>query len=129
VKQLFFVALLILSSGPAYAEWVAVGTTVDDETIYVDLETIYREGDLVEISVISDFQAAKHLQDGSRYRSARLLHQYNCIEQRFRLVAVTLFAGNLGKGVMLDELAKEGAWRPIPSDSVGRQLMELVCPK
>jgi hypothetical protein len=108
---------------------VAVGTTVDHETLYVDLETIYREGDLVDISIISDFKVAKHLQDGSRYRSARLLHQYNCVEERFRLVAVTLFAGNMGKGVMLDELAKEGTWRPIPSDSVGQQVMELVCPK
>jgi hypothetical protein len=45
------------------------------------------------------------------------------------LLAVTLFAGNMGKGVMLDALAKEGTWRPIHSDNVSRQLMELACPK
>ncbi len=128
MKQLFFVALMLLSSGPAYAEWVVIDT-FEDETIYMDLDTIHRKEDLAEISVISDFNAAKHLQDGSRYRSARLLHQYNCIEQRFRLLAVTLFAGNMGNGAMLDALAKEGTWHPIHSDNVSRQLMELACPK
>ena len=128
MKRLFLIVLLMLSGAPAYAEWVEIGN-VEDETIYIDLETIRRKEDLVDLSVISDFEAAKHLQDGSRYRSARLLHQYNCIEQRFRLLAVTLFAGNMGKGVMLDDLAKEGTWRPIPSDNVGRRLMELACAK
>jgi hypothetical protein len=128
MKTLFFVAVLLLSSGPAHAEWVAIGTTVD-ETIYVDLETIHRNGGFVLISVLSDFKAAQHLKDGSLYLSTRLRHQYNCIGQRFRLLAVTLFAGNMGKGAILDDLAKEGPWRPIPSDSVGRQLMELACLK
>jgi len=128
MKHHFLIALLILNSGPAHAEWGAIGT-LEDETIYIDPQTIHRKGDLVDISVISDFKTAKHLQDGSLYLSARRLHQYNCKEQRFRLLAVTLFAGNLGKGAMLDDLHKEGTWRPIPSDNVSRQMMELVCPQ
>jgi hypothetical protein len=71
MKPLFFVALLILSSGPAYGECVAVGTTVDDETIYIDIKTIYREADLVDISVISDFQP-----NTSRTGHATVLHDY-----------------------------------------------------
>lgn len=128
MKRVFLITLLMLSSAPAHAEWETIGT-LEDDTIYIDLDTIHRKEDLVEISVLSDFNAAKHLQDGSRYRSVRLLLQYHCIEQRFRLLAVTLFAGNMGKGVMLDDVAKEGTWRPIPSDNVSQQLMELVCPR
>ena len=30
MKQLFLIALLVLNSGPAYAEWVGFGTGGDD---------------------------------------------------------------------------------------------------
>jgi hypothetical protein len=36
---------------------------------------------------------------------------------------------NMGKGVMLDDLVRIGAWDPIPFDSVGRQLMNWFAAK
>jgi hypothetical protein len=38
------ITLLVLSSSPAYAEWVAIGSTEvsGGSTVYVDLETIRR---------------------------------------------------------------------------------------
>jgi hypothetical protein len=43
-KRVFFIALLLLSSGPAYAELVAVAQSANTVTIYIDTETISRNG-------------------------------------------------------------------------------------
>ena len=47
MKRLVFIALLVLSSGPAYAELVAVAQSANDATIYIDSETISRNGYMV----------------------------------------------------------------------------------
>ena len=40
MTRLLLIALLVLSSGPAYAEWVAIGSADDGMTAYVDPDTI-----------------------------------------------------------------------------------------
>src|SRR5262245_52065398 len=35
MKRLLLISLLVLSSGPAYAEWMVVGTSSDDDMIYI----------------------------------------------------------------------------------------------
>jgi hypothetical protein len=95
-----------------YAEWVAVTTSVSDDTIYIDPE-IRRKGELVEMWALIDSKLAKHLPPASYFLSMRLLQlsggtgrhslslftsyitapfpmlQYNCTEERMRLLAVT----------------------------------------
>jgi hypothetical protein len=53
------IALLVLSSGPAYAEWVAIGTTDDGMTIYFDPDTIRRKGYLVKMWSLMDYEATR----------------------------------------------------------------------
>ena len=50
------ITLLLLSSGPVYAEWVAVEETPGLRTVYVDPDTIRREGNLVTLWLLMDFQ-------------------------------------------------------------------------
>ena len=67
------IVLLLLSSGPAYAEWVPVdehdqaGTT--ESTSYVDLDTIRRNGDLVKMWVLFDYETRQYstLRRASRF--------------------------------------------------------------
>ena len=49
VKRLVLATLLILSSEPVYAEWVAVAMTPNGEMmVYADANTLRREGELVK---------------------------------------------------------------------------------
>ena len=43
----FLITLLVLSSGPAYAEWVRALNHQTDPTLYVDSNTIRRNGTVV----------------------------------------------------------------------------------
>src|SRR5215510_10708220 len=127
MKRLLLISLLVLSSGPAYAEWMVVGTSSDDDMIYIDPETIRHKGELAEVWVLSDSRLGKRfLETTSYYSSTRQLHQYNCAEERNRVVASTWFSSNMG---VVDNLTKEGQWQPVPQGSVGRYLMNLVCAK
>ena len=50
------ITLLFLGSVPAYAEWVAVEETPGLRTLYVDPDTIRREGNLVTLWLLMDFK-------------------------------------------------------------------------
>ena len=130
MKQVIFIILLILSSGPKYAEWAAVVENVDLDTIYVDIETIRRKGELAEVWVMTDSKLAKRfLGTNSFYVSVRQLQQFNGGEERSRILNATWFSSNMGKGTVIDTLTKEGQWNPLPPGSVGRRLMEVICKK
>jgi hypothetical protein len=125
--RLFLIALLVLNSGPASAEWVSIGSSAGEETVYVDPETVRRRGELVEVWVLFDHKLAKQLSGTkSYYLSSRDLQEYNCKKERYRFLDTTWFSDNMGKGASIKE-SGESAWRPIPPNSVGRALMELVC--
>jgi hypothetical protein len=124
------ITFLLLCAAPVYAEWVVVGTNIKDDTIYINPGTIRRNGEVVELWVIIDSRLAQRLADTtSFFLSVRQLHQYNCGEERLRILATTWFTGNMGNGAVLENLVREGPWKPIPPDSVGRHMMELVCAK
>jgi hypothetical protein len=128
--RVFFITFLMLSSEPTYAQWAAVGENVDLDTIYVDIETIRRRGELAEVWVMTDSKLAKRFLDTNTfYLSVRQLQQFNCDEERSRILNATWFSSNMGKGTMIDTLTKEGQWNPLPPGSVGRRLMEVICKK
>ena len=52
MTRLLLIALLVLSSGPAYAEWVAIGSTDDGMTAYADPDTIRRKEEMVKMWVL-----------------------------------------------------------------------------
>src|SRR5918993_5596997 len=94
-RMFFFTGFIVVSSGPAYAEWVAVGPSAEDETVYINPETIRRKGELVEVWVMWDRKLAKQVPNTtSYYSSIRDLQQYNCQEARYRFLATAWFSGN-----------------------------------
>jgi hypothetical protein len=129
MKRFFFIALLLLSSGPAYAELVAVAKTGDNATIYIDTETISRDGEQVELWFIFDYKRPRRLASDVYYLSMKRHYQYDCANEFSRLLATTFFLSNMGRGHVLDEIAKEDHWRPVPSDGAGRALMKSACKK
>ena len=90
------IILLLLSSAPAYAEWVLV-SVVDQEgvTIYVDPGTIHRKGDRVTMWELIDYATIQTV-TGASFLSARLQREYDCAGDRHRTLALTKLSGNMG---------------------------------
>jgi len=129
MKRLLLIILLFLSSGPAYAEWVAVGGKLEEGMgAYADPAAIGREGDLVKMEVLFDFKTIQTKADVS-YLSAKAQMEYDCAEQRFKGLAVMYFSDNMGSGKLLDRSSGKGKWLPVSPGSLDQTLWKVACGK
>ena len=121
--------LLVLNSGPAYAEWVKVGG--NDQigmTTYVDPATIRRKGDLVKMWQLNDFKTVQTVEDHS-FLSTKKQREFNCGGERTRILAATQFSGNMGNGQVVWNNSTEQKWEPVVPESIGQTLWEFACGK
>jgi surface-adhesin protein E len=122
------ITLLVLSSGPAGAEWVAIGSTDDGMTAYADPDTIRRKGEMVKMWSLFDFQIMQYV-EGIPSLSKKGHSEYDCAEERLRLLALEEYSGNLGKGKVVYSDAIEQPWKPVVPRSVDQALWKLACDK
>lgn len=126
--RLFLITLLVLSSGPAHAEWVLVGANNSGETVYVDRDTIRRKGDMVKMWALYDFKTIQTVWDTS-FLSRESQREYDCVEERTRRIALTYFSGNMGSGTVVYSDADEQKWEPVQPQSVAHILWTVACSK
>ncbi len=122
------ITFLVLSIGPAYAEWVEVGDNGAGVTVYVNPDTIRRKGDLVKMWHLFDHKTAGTYQ-GKPYFSIRAQRQYDCADERSRVLAETGLSDNMGKGEVVYIITGEGKWRPVGPDTVALGLWKVACDK
>ena len=127
--QLILMMLLVVSGGPAYAEWVEVSANkVAGVIAYADPGTIRRKGDLVKMSSLFDLQTTQTSR-GNSYLSIKTQQTYDCAEDRSRALAYTKFSGNMGHGAEVYSVAVEQPWKPVAPMSVGQELLKVACGK
>jgi surface-adhesin protein E len=125
-----WLTLLLLSSGPACAEWVQLGSDREGGmTIYVAPHTIRRNGDVVKLWGLTDFKTIQ-TESSPPYLSVKSQREIDCAEERIRLVAVTAFSGNMGSGKMLYSYTdSKDQGIPVESGSVAHSLWKFACGK
>ena len=129
MTRLLLSTLLVLSNGPAYAEWVAIGG--NDQigmTTYVDPTTIRRNSNLVKIWQLNDFKTAQIVEDRS-FLSTKKQREFNCAEERTRILAATQFSGNMGNSKVVWVNSNEQKWEPVVPGSISQTLLEFACGK
>jgi hypothetical protein len=122
------IMLLMLNSVPAYAEWVKIGTSesLGGYTVYVDPNTIRRNGDLVKVWALTDYTTIQTVADLS-FLSSKAQSEFDCAEERQRELAVTWFSGSMGNGNGVWTNFDETTWRPVAPGSVGQGLWDFAC--
>ncbi len=133
------ITLLVLSSGPAYAEWVALEKNYLSpglRTVYVDPDTILREGNLVTLWQLIDFTWMQgnagigRLGFGPhRFLSTETHKQFDCAAKRLRLLAFTEFSRCMGTGIRNDGYVDKDNWLPVEPDSINQALWKVACGK
>ncbi|MEP6960265.1 MAG: surface-adhesin E family protein [Nitrospirota bacterium] len=125
------ITLLVLSSGSVYAEWVAIEKDYLSpglQTLYVDPDTIRREGNLVTLWQLIDFKWMQGSARGpARFLSTKTHKQFDCAEKRVRLLAFTEFSRQMGTGIPVDGYIDRGNWLPVEPDSMNHALWEVAC--
>ncbi len=126
---LIALTLLVLSSGPAYAEWFKVSDGDEaGQTVYVDPATIRRDSNLVKMWQFYDYKTVQTI--GSiRFLTAKEQWEFDCAEGRSRVVARKEFSGNMGSGTMVSTNSQVGKWLPVMPASMGQTVWEVACGK
>ena len=126
---LIALTLLVLSSGPAYAEWVKVSDSDETgKTVYVDPATIRRNSNLVKMWQFYDYKTVQTV-GGNRFLTAKEQWEFDCAEERGRVVARKEFSGNMGSGTMVFTNSEVGKWTPVIPGSIGQTVWEVACGK
>ena len=83
MNRLLLITLLVLSSGPAYAEWVRIGE--NDRSVGWADTAIRRSGDMVEMWVLFDYKSIQSSpRSGKRYFSEKAQREIDCRSERER---------------------------------------------
>ena len=130
MKRLILIMFLVLSGGPAYAEWIELAYTDGPEgyTLHVDPDTIRRKGTLVKIWVLYDYKTIQKMEGTSyTYMSSRVQSQYDCVEERSRRLSLAWFSGNMANGTVVVISQDESKWTPVAPGSIGQVLWKFTC--
>jgi hypothetical protein len=122
---------LLLSSVPAYAEWVAVEKDYllpGLQTVYLDPDSIRREGNLVTMRQLINFKWMQGSARGpTRFLSTETHKQFDCAEKRLRLFAFTEFSGRMATGISANGYVDKGNWISVEPESINQALWEVGC--
>ena len=129
MKPLIAVLLAVFSTG-AMAEWTYLTSSEDNAyDIYIDKTTIRKRGNVAKMWELRDFKAPQKEASGS-YLSSRMLEEYDCVEIRQRLLALTDFSGNMGSGqIIFNHQYDNNKWADIAPDTVIMELWKAACKK
>jgi len=136
-KCWLLISLLLTTPVPASAEWVAVERdylSPGRQTVYIDSDTIRREGSLVTVSQLIDFKWMQGNQGlppfgfgPHRYLSTETYKQFDCATQRVRLLAFTEFSQPMGAGTPARGYVDSENWLSVEPKSINQALWEVLC--
>ena len=130
MKRLLMGLMLLVTAGSASAEWTAAGGT--GELIqYVDRATIRKSGNLVKMWDLADYKTVQTSPStGVSYFSDKGQREYDCKEEKRRLLAFTWFDGQMGSGkVVYSNGNVRDEWSPIQPGSIGEAMWKIACGK
>jgi hypothetical protein len=96
--------------------------------VYVDPDTVSREGNLVMMWQLVDFKWAQGNGRGAhRFLSTMTHKQFDCAEKRLRFLAFTEFSRRMGTGIRADGYVDKGNWLSVEPESINHALWEVAC--
>ena len=129
MTRLLLIILIFLNSAPAYAEWVKVSDGDETEkTVYVDPATIRRNSNLVKMRQFYDYKTVQTV-GGIRFLTAEEQWEFDCAEERSRVLALKEFSGNMRSGTVVYSNTEVGKWQPVAPGTLGRKLWTVACGK
>ncbi|HKO31022.1 MAG TPA: surface-adhesin E family protein [Nitrospiraceae bacterium] len=125
------ITLLVLTSGSVNAEWVAIEKDYLSpglQTVYIDPDSIRREGNLVALWQLINFKWMQGSARGpARFMSTKTHKQFDCGEKRVRLLEYTDFSRQMGTGIPTNGYVDSDIWMPVEPHSMNQALWEVAC--
>ena len=128
MHKVILTILLVFCSTTAFGAWIKLNSDEIGAT-YVDPHTISRTGNRVTMWSLADYNMAQVLPSGKQYLSTKTHIEFDCKEERVRLLAVYVQSHNLGKGETVYSPPQHGKWGPLAPNTKNGKLWQLGCEK
>lgn len=126
LKQILLITMLILlSCGTVMAEWVRAGGTHKYDG-YTDLATIGATAQRVTMWTMKDFKVTRQIPLGA-FRSVKIKKQYDCRDNKIRLLALKYFTEPMGKGRLLFSGKGTKQWSRVTPESDHETEWKFAC--
>jgi hypothetical protein len=121
--RIFMMALLMLISAQASAEWVKVSETAESWD-YFDPASMRKVGSMRRVWQMQDLKERAANGELSR----RLLSEYDCRDEKWRVLSFTFHAGPVALGEVLSSHSSEPSrWFDAAPGTVADIILRLVC--
>src|SRR4030095_8105526 len=124
------ITILWLCVRPVCAEWVDVAGKLEKGltvyTVYVDTESIHRNGNIVTLWALFDYMTIQSIVGGP-WLSSKTRRQYDCLEETVQLLGYMTFTGNMGSGEAVYSNSEQSRWEHIAPESIDQKVWDIVC--
>lgn len=117
--------VMLFAAAPGWAAWTLV-KEADGTSHYIDPLTLRKAGHIRRIAELTSTTLAS--KGGAS--SHRLLVEYDCKGERYRLLQLTAFTGPMGTGPIfgtLDQPASGAEWHAASAGTVASDVLKVVC--
>ena len=122
---------------PPEVTWVAVDSAYQSpelKTVYFDPETIRRNGDLVTLWELTDYEwmqgnaeFGQFMLGPNRFLSTKAHKQFDCANKRVSLLASLEFSYHMGTGIPNEVQIDPDHWLPVIPKTINYALWEIAC--
>jgi hypothetical protein len=125
---LFFLALLIGSISPAWADWET--TSVEpNQVVYHDKGTRTKDSHFVTMWTMTDFAAARTEEFGT-FQSFSSKDVFDCAKKRHAFIVAQFYGDKLGTGNLLHTIQKDEKylkWASIAPSTTSEKEWHIAC--
>lgn len=121
MKKWLFISLVFVAAA-ASAEWVQISEN-EEANVYIDLSTLHKDGNFRTVWQLHDQK--KRNEDGTM--STRISWEYDCQNERVRILSATSHPEAMAKGKKLFTVYKASDWRDIAPNTMGHNGLKAVC--
>ncbi len=128
MRRTISMMLLAVVSSSAAAVWVKVSENETAAT-YVDPATISKADTMVKMWRLIDLRKAVSMASDKPFMSSKGQDEYDCKEERTRVLALSFYSDNMGGGEVVHFEANPTKWGPVRARSISETLWKFACGK
>ena len=119
-------ALMSTASFGAMAEWTLISDSIEFKN-YVDLDTIRRSGHMAKIWSIKNYQSPQEYSSNTTYLSTRLHYEYDCRDERKRLLDFSVHSKKMASGAVLGIDSNVDKWSSVAPRTIAEEVFKIAC--
>lgn len=120
------IALLAALCLPAHARWETMGL-YPVGMFYIDSASVVRDGGYRKLLSALDYRETQSSSQGKAFLSTRSQLHIDCKKELVRTLHLTMFAGQMLSGAVVESEGILQEWQLIPNDTPMRRIWHRLC--